>query len=233
MFKRPALMIALALLVAAILTLTFSPAARAAVQSIFDFNGVTVSIDDETGKLVTSGNTDAIIEQGDNYVAIQGEDNAVAGVVVASNADGDVVDANELISQFPDLVLPDVPDGYTLDAQALRMDDGSLSFSWTDAAGNVINYSRSPNPPQVIEIGVLTPLTGEQPLGELPPDTTLPADGSSLNVEAAIGVASGSGEIITSATLLPSYEWQAGGYYHYLFATDPNLTAADLQAMLP
>jgi hypothetical protein len=107
---RPALLVTLALFLAAALTLTFSPAARAAVQAIFIFNGVTVSIDDETGNLVTSGNPDAIVHQSVNSVTIQGEDGSMAGVVM-SDLSGEMLAVAELLERFPDLVLPDVPEG--------------------------------------------------------------------------------------------------------------------------
>ena len=60
---RPALLATLALFLVAALTLAFSPAARATVQAIFSFNGVTVSIDDETGALVASGDIGAIVRR--------------------------------------------------------------------------------------------------------------------------------------------------------------------------
>ncbi len=57
----PALLVAV---VAVAVTLVISPEARAAVEALLTFNGVTVTVDDD-GKLVTSGNTDAIVHQDD------------------------------------------------------------------------------------------------------------------------------------------------------------------------
>ena len=148
---RPALLVLLALFLAAGLTLAFSPAARAAVQAIFSFNGVTVSIDDETGELVASGNTEAIVQQSADSITIQGEDGSLAGVVVADTS-LEILDVTELLERFPDLVLPDVPQGYTLAPQGQLSDDGTLTFTWTNATGQLINYLRSPNLPENVII---------------------------------------------------------------------------------
>ena len=50
MYKRPIFMAAIVLLLAAVLIFSFSPTARAAVEALLTFNGVTVSVDEETGK---------------------------------------------------------------------------------------------------------------------------------------------------------------------------------------
>lgn len=239
---RPVLLVTLALLLAAALTFAFSPSARAAVQDIFSFNGVHVSIDEDTGKLVTSGNTDAIIEQGDNYVAIQGEDGSAAGVVVAGSLAGEQVTISELLSRYPDLTLPNVPAGYTLDDRAMIMEDGSLAVSWTNAAGYVINYSRNVNPPQTFEVSIGDGVPSDVPEGGFVITNTVPGGSDpSLGVGGGFitgttGIVSGTGEIgslTVAEPPLPAYNWQANGYYHYLFSNDPSLSEADLQTMVP
>lgn len=139
---RYALLAVLALALAGAVTLTVSPAARAAVQAIFSFNGVDVSIDDNTGKLVTSGNTGAIIKQTDHEVVIRGKNGEIAGIVTAKS-DVKMVDVTDLLSQYPDVVLPTAPAGYTRQPQGQLFDDGSLMITWTDAAGHTITYQRT------------------------------------------------------------------------------------------
>jgi len=244
-FLRPALLVTLALILATVLTLTFSPAARAAIQGFFTFNGVTVGVDDQTGKLVTSGNTDAIIEQTDHEVAIQGEygEIAVAGVAQVV-MDGEMVDVSDLLNRYPDLTLPVVPSNYTLQTQGQLMTDGSLVFTWTDPTGHVITYQRSTNLPQAIG-----PV---EAIGQVEVPGSLPADGQVTSSTVGLaelgsgstGTESESGTIIVSSQggqLLPgaqntppvTYNWKAGGYYHMLIATDSSLSEADLQAMQP
>jgi hypothetical protein len=242
---RPALLVTLALMLAAALTLTFSPAARAAIQGFFTFNGVTVGVDDQTGKLVTSGNTNAIIEQTDHEVSIQGEKGEIAVAGVAQVVmDGEMVDVTDLLSRYPDLTMPVVPSDYTLQPQGQLMPDGSLVFTWTDPAGHVITYQRSPNS--------LQSLSPVRSLGSVDGTTTLPADGQTTSSTVVLGAPSygssgaepESGTIIVSSQggqLLPSaqstppvtYYWEAGGYNHMLLAINTSLSEADLQAMQP
>lgn len=242
---RPALLVTLALILAATLTLTFSPAARAAIQGFFTFNGVTVGVDDQTGKLVTSGNTDAIIEQTDHEVAIQGENGEIAVAGVAQvQMDGEMVSVSDLLSRYPDLTLPTVPTGYTLQSQGQLMSDATLVFTWTDPAGHVITYQRSTNS--------LQSLGPVRSFGSTDGTTTLSADGQATSSTLVLGepgsgstgIEPESGTIIVSSEggqLLPdtqttppvTYNWEAGGYYHMLIATDSSLSEADLQAMQP
>ena len=224
---RPALLVILALFLAAGLTLAFSPAARAAVQAIFTFNGVTVSVDDETGELVASGNTGAIVQQSDDSITIQGEDGSLAGVVVADTS-LEILDVTELLARYPDLVLPDVPQGYTLAPQGQLSDDDTLTFTWTNAAGQMINYLRSPNLPQNV---IITGMGGGEPA---PGSEAYPAVG----VIGATGpdpeFPQGDLEMLSAgANLTAGYAWEAGGYLHILSTTDPALSESDLQAMLP
>jgi len=240
---RPALLVALALFLVATLTLTFSPAARAAIQGFFTFNGVTVGVDDQTGKLVTSGNKDAIIEQTDHEVAIQGKNGEIAVAGVAQII-GLMTDVSDLLSQYPDLTLPAVPSGYTLQPQGQLMTDGSLVFTWTDPKGQVITYQRNTNS--------LQGLGPVRSLGSADGTTTLPADGQVISSTVVLGepgsgstgaepesgtiiVSSEGGQVLPGAQTTPpvTYSWEAGGYYHMLIATDSSLSEADLQAMLP
>ena len=246
---RPALLVTLALFLAAALTLTFSPTARAAVQEIFSFNGVTVSVDDETGKLVTSGNLDAVVQQSDNSVTIQGEDGSMAGVAVA-DLTVEMLAVAELLERFPDLVLPDVPEGYTLAPEGQLTDDGTLTFTWTNAVGQMISYVRSSSPPENI---ILTDVIGD--VDALPGETgTLSEDGTAQTGGAypitAVVVGTGSAlefpegdlevipvesseTIVESSGPLALYTWESSGYFHMLFTSNPELSEADLQAMQP
>jgi len=246
---RPALLVMLALFLAAALTLTFSPAARAAVQAIFTFNGVTVSIDDETGNLVTSGNPDAIVHQSDNSVTIQGEDGSMAGVVM-SDLSVEMLAVAELLERFPDLVLPDVPEGYTLAPEGQLTDDGILTFTWTNVEGQVISYVRSSSPPENIifadVIGDTDALPGE--MNTLPEDGTAQTGGAYPITAVVVGTGSAlefpegdlevipvesSETIVESSGPLAFYTWERGGYFHMLFTSNPELSEADLQAMQP
>jgi hypothetical protein len=218
MFKRtirPALLVTLALVLAAALTLAFSPAARAAVQALLTFNGVTVSFDEGTGNLVTSGNPDAIVKQSNHEVVIQGKNGDMAAVGVAQPVEGEMVNVSDLLGRYPDLILPTAPAGYTLQPQGQLTSDGSLMFTWTDAAGHNIAYQRSPNPPQAI--GPVNAIGGQVN------DSGTVSESATLELPA---------EASAESTPLTTYRWEAGGYYHMLFATDNSLSEADLQAML-
>jgi hypothetical protein len=223
---RPALLLTLALLLAAALTFTFSPSARAAIQSFFTFNGVSVGVDDLTGKLVTSGNKDAIVEQSDHEVTIKGKNGDIAMAGVAQ-INGRPMDVSKMLSQYPDLTLPSVPSTYTLQPQGQVMIDGSLVFTWSDAAGHFITYQRGPDP--LHSIGPVEGLNlGDKAI-------TVPSDGqvvsSTLNVESSTSSAG----VANGATPLPltTYSWKAGGYSFMLGTSDPSLSKADLQAMMP
>ena len=229
---RPIMLVILALMLVAVLTFAFSPAARAAIQGFFTFNGVTVSVDEETGKLVTSGNTDAIISQTDHEVTIQGENGEVAGAGIAqAQMDGEMVNVSDLLSRYPDLTLPNVPSSYTLEPQAQRMSDGSLLFTWTDPAGLFITYQRSSNPlqglGQVSSLGSADGTTALPSDGEVTTSTeTFDQPGAISNtietvVVTTIRSSGGIQEIHSEGTTATvTYNWEAGGYYHLLTATD-------------
>jgi hypothetical protein len=242
---RPALLVILALMLVAMLTFTFSPTARAAIQGFFTFNGVTVGVDDKTGKLVTSGNTDAIISQTDHEVTIQGENGEIAGAGVAQAVmDGEMVNVSDLLSRYPDLNLPTVPSGYTLQPQGQLMTDDSLVFTWTDPAGQFITYQRSSNP--------LRGLGAVSSFESMDGTTTLSAEGKMTSSTVTFdqpGPVSNTIETISVTTIASSggiqeissvgttasvtYYWEFSGYYHLLTATDSRLTETDLQAMRP
>jgi hypothetical protein len=224
---RPVLLVTLALFLAFALTLTFSPAARAAVQAIFTFNDVTVSIDDETGALIASGNTDAIVQQTDNSVTIRGEDGSMAGVVVA-DASVEMLGVAELLERYPDLVLPQAPEGYTLAAQGQLSNDGTLTFTWTSAAGQMITYVRSPS---LLENVLITGMVGGEAVSSNQP---YPAVGVIGGTGPALEFPQGGLEMLSAgATLTAGYVWETGGYLHLLSTTDPELSEVDLQAMQP
>jgi hypothetical protein len=241
MYKRIAIMSITVLLLAAALTFTFSPVARATVQAIFTFNGVTVSLDEESGKLVASGNTAAILDQGDDFVTIQGEDGTVAGAGVAiAQSLATLVPVPEILNRYPDLVLPNLPTGYTLDSDGQTMEDGSVLFIWTDAAGHMITFERSPNPPQVL-YGDGNGSTENSESDIVPVPAAIPTEAAS---EAVVEVPEDDlpGEPVTvsaeegdpsQAYSGPMIRWEADGYYYNLSSNDPGMSEADLQAMRP
>jgi hypothetical protein len=242
---RSALLVILALTLVAVLTLTFSPSARAAIQGFFTFNGVTVGIDEKTGKLVISGNTDAIIQQTDHEVTIQGENGEVAGAGIAqAQMDGEMLNVSDLLSRYPDLTLPTSPYAYTLEPQGQLMTDGSLLFTWTDLTGHLITYQRSSNSlPELSSVNSSASTDGPITLpsdGQVTSSTvTFDQPGSISNTIETVNVttimSSGGVQEIRSegTTATITYSWQAGGYNHLLTATDSRLTETDLKAMRP
>jgi hypothetical protein len=141
----PALIVVMALILATVLTFTIFPSARAAFLELFNFNGVSIGFDEETGKLITSGNTDSITEQTDNSVTIQDDNGNIASVGVAT-IDGDMTDLTdlpELLADKPDVRLPVVPEGYIQQNQVQVSTNGSLIFTWMSAANSIITYERS------------------------------------------------------------------------------------------
>jgi hypothetical protein len=224
---RPALLVTLALFLAAALTLTFSPAARAAVQAILSFNGVAVSVDDETGELVASGNTEAIVQQSADSITIQGEDGSIVGVVV-TDLSLELLDVAVLLERYPDLVLPDIPQGYALAPQDQLSDDGTPTFTWTNAEGQVISYMRSSNPPENI---IVTGMVGDEATLS---NEAYPVVGMVGATGPAPEFPQGDLELLFAGSNLTAwYAWEAGGYFHVLNTTDPELSEADLQAMQP
>jgi hypothetical protein len=212
MFSRryhPALLIALALVITAILIFTFSPAVRAAVETILTFNGVTVSVDQDTGKLVVNGNMDAVVEQTDHSVTIRGENGKEAGAGIAAAQAVESVNVSDLLTSHPDLIQPTVPSSYSLQPQGESVED-SLKFTWQDSSGHLIIYQRSP-----------ASLQGELPVTSDDQPTAIINSGSGF-----ISVDGYSGPMVT-------YNWEADGYFHELMITDDALSEADLQAMLP
>jgi hypothetical protein len=217
--NRPALLITLALVITAILTFTFSPAVRAAVETILTFNGVTVSVDGDTGKLVVSGNMDAVVEQTDYSVEIKGENGDYAGAGIATAQAVESVNVSDLLTSHPDLILPTVPASYSLQPQVELVGD-SMTFTWQDSSGHMITYQRSPASFQ-------GGMPGSQ---EGSSERPIASDGQPTPV-----IHSGNGFIAMSGYSGPilTYDWEAGGYFHELIITDTALSEADLQAMLP
>jgi hypothetical protein len=212
MFSRrnhPALLITLALVITAILIFTFSPAVRAALETILTFNGVTVSVDQDTDTLVVNGNMDAVVEQTDHSVTIRGENGEEAGAGIAAAQAVESVNVSDLLTSHPNLILPTVPSSYALQPQGELVGE-SLTFTWQDSSGNLIIYQRSPASTQ----------------GELPVVS---------DVQPTTMINSGSGFISVDGRSVPmvTYNWEAGGYFHELTITDTALSDADLQAMLP
>jgi plastocyanin len=179
------------------------------VETILSFNGVNVSVNPDTGKLVVEGNTDAVIEQSDTSVTIKGENGSEAGAGIAAAQAVASVNVSDLLASHPDLVLPSVPSGYALLPQAEAAGD-SLTFTWQDASGHQVIYQRSAASSQ----------------GETP---------ASSERQAANSISSGSGIMSINGESVPvlTYTWEADGYIHDLTITDTAMSEADQQAMLP
>ena len=207
--RRPALLITLALVLTTILIFSFSPAVRASVKSILTFNGVTVSVDPDTGKLVVNGNRDAVVEQTDHSVTIKGKNGEEAGAGISAAQAVESVNASDLLTSHPDLSLLTVPSSYSLQPQAESAGD-SLTFTWRDSSGHPIIYTRSSASTQ-----------RELPAGPDDQSATTTTSGSGF-----ISIDGYSGPMVT-------YNWEAGGYSHELMITDTALSEADLKAMLP
>jgi len=193
---------------------------RAAVEALFVFNGVTVNYDEETGKLVTSGNTDAIIQQDDTSVTIQGENGEIAGVGIANAElfDGEMIAVSALLEQYPDLTLPVIPAGYLLQEQAQVLSDGTLVFTWSGPSGHIITYQRS-----------TTDLQGLVLAGDA--SGVVPNSGSVQEVTVVASSAESSSGMAPAPVAI--HTWESRGYFHTLIATDPEITESDLQAMHP
>jgi len=221
---RAAFMLPLALLLAAFLTLAISPAARAAVQSLFSFNGVEVTLDPETGKLRTDGNSEAILYQDDNSVFIKGEDGQTAVGVSVSAVDPNekTISVADLSQTYPDLVLPtNVPAGYEMDTQATVI-EGMIVLSWRNEAGHTLTYQWGTQPAPT------DPALDEQALAALGAEIV---DGASAEI----------GGFMEPYQLMPGpdgsqlalYNSESNGVPVLIVATDASLTAETLQAMVP
>lgn len=207
--NRPALLIILALVITAILIFTFSPAVRAALETILTFNGVTVSVDQDTNSLVVNGNMDAVVEQTDHSVTIRGENGEEAGAGIAAAQAVESVNVSDYLTSHPDLILPTVPSSYLLQPQVESVGD-SLTFTWKDSRGHLIIYMRS-----------LASIHGELPVSSDNQPATMINSGSGF-----ISVYGYSGPMV-------AYNWEAGGYLYELMITDTSLSKTDLQTMLP
>ena len=183
--KYRVLFIILAIVTAGILLFTFSSGVRAAVETILSFNGVNVSVDQDTGKLVVEGNLDAVVEQTDHSVTIKGENGSEAGVGIAAAQAVASVNVSDLLASHPDLILPSVPSGYTLLPQA-ESEGYSLTFTWQDPGGHQVIYQRSAASSQ----------------GETP---SSPGNQSTNNISSGSGIMSINGESFPILT----YYWEA------------------------
>jgi hypothetical protein len=227
--NRSVLFIVLALVITAILTFTFLPAVRASVESILTFNGVTVSVDQETGKLVVSGNMDAVVKQTDHYVTIKGENGEEAGAGITAAQVVESASVSDLLTSHPDLILPTVPADYSLQPQ-VEVVGGSMTFTWQNSSGHLITYQRSPatfegggmQGSQIVSSSehpnIEQPIASDsQPTPEIHSGNGFISIGGKYNY---------SGPDIT-------YNWVTGGYFNELIVMDTTLSEAELQAMLP
>ncbi len=242
-FTRAALPALLIVLVAIAVTLVVSPEARAAVQALMSFNGVTVTLGDD-GKLTATGNTDAIVHQDDYSVAVQSDDGCqVQGVAVAPPTTSEFLAAADVLAQHPDLVLPKVPAGYTLAPQAEVVSDGRIELTWADAAGHTITYSRRPGAPLTISVvaDATTPCQpgtdggpAEAPLGGTAmAEPGVKVEGQSVEIDGGAGPTEGFVVQASGGEGEVAHAWEAESFIHLLTASDPALTVDDLKAMQP
>lgn len=153
---RPAALVILMLLAAALLTLAISPPVRAAVlQFLGSYNGADIAIDPETGSLVAGGDTSSVLYQDDGQIVIQNaeEDEAIAII----KPDTQTISLADLRANYPNFTIPDrLPAGYALDPEATLFDHEGrrgLMVSWSSPTGERITFFRGKQP--VDEIGTV------------------------------------------------------------------------------
>lgn len=177
---RPALLTLTILLGVGLLSFAFSPSVRAALQSIFTYNGVEITVDDGTGLLTATGNTEAIVSQTDHSIMIQGIDsNEIVGMSIPA-IEETPISIDELATIAPDFVLPtNLPAGYELNPEAYIFGDTDVvSVNWTNAAGETISYNwgELSFPDELtqelaqFEGDDIVVVTGATDLSELPPE---------------------------------------------------------------
>lgn len=206
---RSFLNITASLLITSILVFVFSPAARAALETIFNFNGVNVSVNMDTNQLIVSGNLDAVVEQTDHSVTIMGENGEEGGAGIAVAQAVELVNVTDLLSNHPDLILPNVPTVYELDPQGESAGE-DLKFTWRDPAGHMIIYS-------------LSRLSIQEGATAIPDGISEPSLNSGNGVMTIDGL---------SVSIL-IYSWETNGFLRELMLTDLTLSGPALQAMLP
>ena len=242
-FTRAALPALLIVLVAIAVTLTFSPEARAAVQALMSFNGVTVSLGDD-GKLTATGNTDAIVHQDDYSVAVQSDDGCqVQGISVAPPPTSEYLATADVLAQNPDLVLPKVPAGYTLAPQAEVVSDGRIVLNWADTSDHTIMYARNSAAPLTIAVGAdsttacqpgtLSGPEGAPPVPDVMAEPGVKVEGQSVEIEGEAGPTEGFVVQASGGEGEVAHAWEADGFIHLLTASDPALSVDDLKAMQP
>jgi hypothetical protein len=92
----------------------------------------------------------------------------------------------------------------------------------------MITYLRSPNLPENV---IVTGMGGGEPAAG---SAAYPAVGVIGATGPAPEFPQGDLELLSAGTdLHAGYTWESGGYLHILSTSDPELSEADLQAMLP
>ncbi|MGB1252288.1 MAG: hypothetical protein ACPG8W_16840 [Candidatus Promineifilaceae bacterium] len=226
---RPTLLTLAAFIGLFALTFAFSPAVRAAVQSMFTFNGVEVSVDEATGELVASGNTGAIVYQDANNIMVQGEDeNEMQGIsVFASNESA--VDVAEIPTIAPDFVMPtNLPAGYELEPQAILFDD-TVAVTWTNADGDFLSYhwGEMPTPDDISFLGdaeVINLTGGEIDLEGVPAEMIEHMEAMMQPYQILPGFDGNDIAILSG---------ESDGVPFQITASDTTLTEVDLQAIAP
>ena len=236
---------ALAALIAIfVLTLPFIPQARAALSSIFSFNGVEISVDSETKAFVATGNTDAVIHQDANSIIIQGEDGTMLAGVSKAEIAMEQVDVADLQAQYPDFVLPTyIPDGYTLVDEA-NVFDGSVVVIWENQSNETINYMWGVPEPFAMDASAELPAAildhlpeGAILVGPDGSDSGIAFDDLPVEVQQMIN----DNERSQPFQTIPGVdggqdvmlEAEADGVAVQIHATDETLDEASLRAMLP
>lgn len=138
---RTAVLSLFSLLIIAVLTFAISPSARAAVESLLSFNGVEVTVDEETGGLRAEGNSEAIVFQDDNMVFVESEDGSMAVGVTHGEREPQLIQVEEVAATYPNFELPtNLPAGYTLEPNADILFGRIVSVRWHNEVGDTITY---------------------------------------------------------------------------------------------
>lgn len=207
---HPAFLTLIVILTMALLTLTILPTARASIRSLMTINGVGIDQNEQTGELIVSGNTDAVVSQTEDTVVIEsGVDDSVI-VIDAESMSPEMISVDDVEAQYPDFVMPTtVPDGYGIIPMAFMAGENGIGVGWQNSEGHQITYTWNVDP---IEAS---------------------AEEEAEMIEKGIELIDGfrySFMVLGDSVILSGAE---NGIGYLLIATDTSLTEADLQAILP
>ena len=137
-----------------LLAFTALPQVRAAIgHYLGSYNGIHISFDQENNTLTTSGNTQAILHQDTNEVAIEGATEDTSDLVVIKKPPISPLSLADIQAQYPNFLIPStLPDGYIL-TQYVLYEEVSISetphgllLSWQHPTGNTITFYQGQQP---------------------------------------------------------------------------------------